>query len=306
MNKRKATIGPYQLGALDALNTIVNWPLILERVPKMDAEALFYSCMIQSGVEEFEIFAGQARLVGESNFLSKRTSLISDEVYHKGTEMVTKTFESYLPDGYRTDEKYSSIWTLQSLLTDLFVSLERKTSMVCILPMPDLAETEGLIPPELFYPLENLLHSFDSENATLPLPRSSISSENVRDFQDIITSDLFSQYCSTHKQLDDNRFTREKAILDTAKAGRALFQKHKKLLYLKNLTISLLPVTARIIDVIFGKLPGILAEYSTNLVSTWLEDERRITLYHFHPMFERIILKRLISAFRDNMETNGS
>lgn len=293
MNKRKVLVGPFQFGALNALNDVVNLPPILEHFPKMDVENLFFSCMIQSGVEEFEI--SQDCPVKESKFLSERISFTPQKAYIKSHEIIRKIFTHHLPDNYERDETYSIIWRLESFLSDLFLSLERRTSMVCILPIPDLARADRLIPPELFYSFQNLLNAFDSENATLPLPRSSISSKNVKIFQGIIASDLFSQYTLTHKELDHNKLPEKKAILDITKAGRALFRNYKRPLYLKNLTISLLPVTAKMIDIIFGRLPGILSEYAVNRLNNWLKNDRRIVLYHFGPMFHEISSRRLTS-----------
>lgn len=293
MNKRKVIIGPFQLGALAALDAVVNLPSILKHVPKMDAENLFYACMIQSGVEEFEVPSLKGLSVKESSFLSERISLIPEETYLKCSESTKRIFKDYLPEGYKIDDRYSAIWSLEFFLTDLFLAFERKISIVRILPIPDLTKAEGLIPPELFYPVQNLLNAFDSETTTLPLPKSSISAKNVKEFQDIITSDLFSQYALAHQELDNNKLTKRKVISDITKAGHGLFQKYKRLLYLKNLAISSLPVTAKTIDLIFGKLAGILAEYAAGQLNNWLKNEKRIVLYHFYPTFQEIVLRRL-------------
>lgn len=296
MNRRKVIVSPYNLGALSALNAVVNCPPILKHVSKMDAENLFYACMIQSGVEEFEIPSFEGLLVNKSRFLSERISLIPEKIYRKCIKTVEMIFEGYLPEGYKRDMRYSSIWGLESFLTDLLLSLERKRSMVLILGVPDLTETEGLIPPEIFYPVQNLLNAFDSETTTLPLPRSSISAKNVSEFRDIITSDLFSQYVLAHQKLDNNKLARRKVISDITKVGHSLFQEYKRLLYLKDIAILSLPVTAKAIDLVFGKLAGILAGYAADQLNNWLKNEKRIILYDFHPKFLEIILRRVRCA----------
>jgi hypothetical protein len=99
-----------------------------------------------------------------------------------------------------------------------------------------------------------------------------------------------------HQELANARASKKKTISNIAKLGGKLSIKYEKLLYLKHLTISLLPVTPKIIDVVFGKLPGTLAEHSFKLLNDWLKEERRIVLYHFHPTFEEIVIKRLRAA----------
>ena len=50
---------------------------------------------------------------------------------------------------------------------------------------------------------------------------------------------------------------------------------------MRRAVISLLPISSKIIDTIFGKLPGGLAEIFTNLLSKWLDDNKRIVIYEF-------------------------
>ncbi|MGB2728956.1 MAG: hypothetical protein WBD09_10875 [Halobacteriota archaeon] len=296
MKMRKVLISPYQLGALDALNTVVNLPPILEQVPQMDVEGLFYLYMIQAGAEKFVITPIESRSAKYSEFLSKRISFLSEEPYRKVYDIVATVFQSYLPEGYEIDPKFSNIGSVKAFLADLLLSLEKRLDMVCILPIPDPAKVEGILPPELFHPIQNLINTFDSESAKLPLPKSSVLSTNVKIFQEIITSDLFSRYSLMHQELANARSSKNKVIFNIVESGGKLLIKYEKLLYLKPLTISLLPVTAKLIDVVFGKLPGTLAEYSSKLLNNWLKDERRIVLYHFHPKFEEIVRRRILAS----------
>lgn len=297
MKKRKVFIGLGQVGALDALSTIMNLPLILEELPPIDVEGLFYSSMIQAGAEQFVVLDVASLSTKYSEFLSKRISFRSLKSYEKVYKVVHAVFQSYLPKGYERDPEFSNIWTMESFLCDLLLSLEEKLDMAYINAIPDPAKVEGILSPELFYPIQNLINAFDPESVKLPLPRSSILSTNVRIFQEIITGDLFSQYSLMHQELANARASKKKAIFNIVEFGDRLSRKYERLLYLKQLTISLLPVTAKLIDVVFGKLPGTLAEYSGKLLSNWLKDERRIVLYDFHPTFDEIVTKRLL-AFR--------
>ncbi len=295
MKKRKVLISPYQQGALDALYTVVNLPPILEQVPQMDVEGLFYSYMIQAGAENFVVSPIESSSAKYSEFISKRISFLSEDRFRKVYDIVGTVFQSYLPEGYKIDPRFSKVGSVEAFLADLLLSLEEKLDMVCILPIPDSAKFEGILPPELFHPIQNLINAFDSESAKLPLPKSSILSTNVKILQEIITSDLFSRYSLKHQELANALASKKKAIFDINEFGGKLLIKYEKLIYLKPLTISLLPVTAKLIDVVFGTLPGTLAEYSSKLLTNWLKDERRIVLYHFHPTFEDIVRRRLAS-----------
>src|SRR5207302_11068274 len=134
--ERVVSIGPYQLGALDAFSEVVNLDLLLKRLPKLDGLALFYCCMLQSGATHFDICETRMASLPRSEFLRKRISFLPRPKYGKPMMLIKTTFASCLPESYSSDEKYAPVIKLEHFLTDLCFAMERKTSMVSVLPIP--------------------------------------------------------------------------------------------------------------------------------------------------------------------------
>ena len=77
------------------------------------------------------------------------------------------------------------------------------------------------------------------------------------------------------------------------KQSNYLVTQNPHLLKMRRAVISLLPISSKIIDTIFGKLPGGLAEIFTNLLSKWLDDNKRIVIYEFDDLSEMTMRSRL-------------
>jgi len=270
---------------------------ILNNTFNAEFENIFYSSMIQNGVKEFEILQYSdihSDLIKKPKFISDRISLTSNKNVYKTNKIIDETFRNNILLGNKKFNNLDillNVLNIRTFLENLFLALERNTSIVYIPKMPNLILAKDLIAPKFFYNLQLLYNSFDLEEAKLPLPKTSVNLENVNIFQDIIQSDLFDDYVSTHIELENNKLVKRKAIQHLIKRGNILYQKYIKSLSLKNIKIALLTITPEIINTIFGKLPGRLAEYSANLLDKRLKEDKRIVLYHFNPIFQDILLQ---------------
>jgi len=66
----------------------------------------------------------------------------------------------------------------------------------------------------------------------------------------------------------------------------------------KRVAISLLPITSKVIDTVFGKLPGTLAEFFANALASWLQDERRVVIYQFPDLLRITMETRMNELMR--------
>lgn len=294
MNERTVSVGAYQLGMLDVLKDIANLPLILEHLPPVDVEGIVYGCMIQCGAERFEVARIENRSLPNSKYLRSRLSYIPEEKTFKARNIISRAFQSFLPREYRRDAKCYEVWDIENFLADLLLCAERKTALMTLSALPDPDQFEGILPSELLVPVRNLLSTLEPSNIGSPLPRSSISAVGIRRFEEIISSDLFSAYSKQHSELESSLVPKSAALKSIAETGDKLFRRHINLLQLKKLTLIILPVTAKIVDTIFGKLPGVLAGYFTSLLTDALKDERRIVVYQLDSVFRDLITSRVL------------
>jgi hypothetical protein len=287
MTERRIYFGPYQLGLMNALHDGVNHPDMLKHRNPINVEAIIFSSMIQCGIERFEMPHFDDPLFDNLNskFLTSRIDYLSTKDEGNSLETVVNTFQKYLPEEYKHDMKYMPVRQIQYLIADLVFSLEHKTSILSLPSIPKISQIENLLPPELLFPIKNLLSSFEQLNPSLPYPKLSIPSSQIARFEQIINSDLFSSYSSKHSELEKLSIAKENALNNIVESGKIIFQKNLDYLQLKNIILSVLPLTAKGIDIFFGKLPGSLAYYLANTLSNLLKDEHRIIIYQFNPIW---------------------
>jgi hypothetical protein len=74
-----------------------------------------------------------------------------------------------------------------------------------------------------------------------------------------------------------------------------LFAQNRNLLALRNASANILQITPKIVDAVFGKLPGVLAEVAAKLGISFLEERRRLVIYDFHElMYQEVLMPNLL------------
>ena len=292
------------MGALSAFSQVVNLGLLLKHLPQLDAMALFYSCMLQSGATRFDILYSKPDLVPRSEFLRKRIRAIPSLRYGKPMLLLQGVFENHLPQDYRSNNKYAPVWALEHFLTDLCFAMQSKSSMVAVLGIPKIEPLKPLLPVELFLPVKSLLVALEPSGVEVPLPKRAIADDRVSLFVDLLKSDLFLSYSAAQSDLDFASIPKRNAIARVATKAKQIVKENLDAVRLKRTTVALLPITSKLIDLAFGKLPGTLAEYSTNLLAKMLNEQRRVVVYQFDLIFEEVIVDRIESYVR--MLTGGA
>jgi hypothetical protein len=281
MNSRTVLLGKTHADILFGVEAILNAGASRKGIKDVDYRGIFYAYMIQTGIEKVEMLDTH---VGYSNseFIKRRTVSIPEDTwrstYRKLRDAFTQPVEN--SHNYPPDQ-------LLRFLTDLMLAIERKSNLVMTgIGMPDISELERTLPLELFIPLKIFFGTIESESANLPLPQDFISIDNFNRLQDIILSDLFNHYSSTHEAFEDGRVLKLNAIKSVEKAGYLLLERNQKYLKAQQLAVSLIPITSKIIDAVFGKFPGILADFFVQQLSEWLKDNRRIVIYRLDPLVD--------------------
>src|ERR1051326_3977127 len=253
MGKRKVIIGLDQLCFLSGFE-----------ISGVDFNAFFYACMIQAGVEEFEVLnldKADSNLneldiaPPDSEFLSRRTSNLPVNEWVRIYASIRSAFDGCFTKDIHAESDFS---ILLSFLTDLMLSVKRKTSVVWLNPLPNLSALQDVMRPEFFLIVKNLFSAIEQETARVPIPIGFISSDHFRRFQDIISSDLFQRYSAGHSQFEDGRILKINAVKSVETSGRALIARNKTLLKAQRFAISTIPISTKVIDTVFGKLPGTL------------------------------------------------
>lgn len=277
--------------------------LTVEDRPRIDIDGIFYATMIQAGVEEFLSFNH-----AKTEFLEARTSDIAEE-WLEALKRVQREVARLLPnDKKRTLQGVSP---LTYFLADLSIAVEKKSAVVLMQGLPDPRWFERFVSPEFGTLVQNLLATIETDDTKLPIPKNFICADDFQAFEQTISSDLFQRYATIHRVLEDGTTPKKVAMVKVASAGRALSNSNRKILEVKKTLVSLIPVTSKIIDVVFGKLPGVLADFFGQRLSEMLKDDRRIVIYRFDPISTELLRKYGPPFYREyydallKLETNN-
>lgn len=308
---RRGVVGPYQLGALSGMSVALRGAERITGQRGVDLEGIFYATAFQAGVDGFLIPDSESVSKPKSRFLLDRTNFVPRETADKHWDAVRVALSKHLPKGWERDDQYSDVWGIESFLVDLMNAMATRSCLLSPWSIPDTAQVEAVLPSELALPLSNLLGSITDLNLASPVPQLALPVEELQRFNEIITGDLFPQYVHAQGQFDNSEAPIRHVVDEAVRVGRALFLKHPRLFVLRKSCVGFLQVTPKLIDAVFGKLPGVLAEISARLGVSLLDSRRRIVIYDCRPIIEMVWLSNLLRMFKsgrvsESQETSSS
>jgi len=291
---KRGYLGPYQLGALEGASEALQITANLTKQRSADIDAIFYAAAFQAGVDEFLISESMADKRGsQSQFVATRTSRIPDERARGNHDVVNKAFSAYLPEDWRGRDEFLPVGALLSFVADLLDSSDARASLLLPIGLPEIEKAKDKLPSELYVPLSGLIAAIIELQTEGLAVRHNLPRDDLTRFNDIISGDIFTEYSAAQSQLDDSRVDAEANLTKIQAVGRKLFTSNRHWLSLKKSSVGLLQVTPRIVDAIFGKLPGTLAEVMTNAGLSFIETRRRIVIYDFRSSFETVLFSNL-------------
>jgi len=109
--------------------------------PGVDLEAIFYSTAFQSGLEEFILPSHDDLPEPKTQFLKDRTTYLEKGKNEALWKNLRDEFSNYLPEDWYRNDTYSSLWSLQAFLADLFSAMEMNSSLATGLAIEDILNT---------------------------------------------------------------------------------------------------------------------------------------------------------------------
>jgi len=251
------------------------------KMPVFNADHLFYTTAFQSGVDRFLLVEGMSELVQPTSpFAKSRLDTVPDVRYtHEST------LRSQLPVSFRGKHSFQ----IAMFLDDLFIAMDSNASLLYILPMPDPQLLDGLLPTEFLIPIRNLFSSFETTSAEVPIPRFTVDRKNIERFEEVLQGLPFVAYRDAHIDLGQAGVSKSRALSEITSTSRTFVRKNASLAKAGRVGLSILTLTPKIIDAVFGKLPGALAELLGKRASSALDDRKRIVVYNCHAWIESVI-----------------
>lgn len=297
---KKGLIGPFQLGALSGASDVLKMAEELSDQPGFDLESVFYASAFQAGVDRFLFPESTSIPLPSSEFVRKRIELFGKTPSIVHSQMVADSLSRVLPENWQKDEKFSNVWSLNCFLADLLDTMALKSSYLAVWGIPDPAELEGQLPPELFVPVEQFLKSFQVLQTAFPAVQRSVTREEFGRLCQILQSDIFKTYSENQSHFDTATIPVDQALSEVSLTGRKLVADNPRLLSLTKSGLSVLSLSAKLIDAVFGKIPGAAAEGFAKLGQQLLDQDRRIVIYDFSSSVKGLLLSNLVRMMRDS------
>ena len=293
MEKRKVYLGPRQLASVDTLSEILNLDLIIDFLSPVNFQPIIYGSLFQAGAEQFMLISRTDKENSKLDFIESRINYISDEPFHRTYKLIDETFAAYFPEDYEKNKEFSEVIKLKGFLGDLLISMDQRISFVETFKLPDMDKLKVVMPLELFIPIQNLFSTFNYVNAELPIPEVSTLVKHTKKFEKLLESDIFVQYAKSHRNLEERSITPRTAISIAVQRGHEIMLQNLGLLKLKKLSLAILPVSAKVVDTVFGKIPGALADFFATQIESLYKDDKRIVIYHLSDMVDQIVRDRI-------------
>lgn len=305
MTSRTAMVGPFQVKRVKVVNEAVNSGRLFDGLPQLNVPELWYSSVIQAGIENLELFGTSDKIAVKSSILQKRVTWYDPhppelvQIFVK----VRDAFRNHF--GVETEKMDYSLKILMSFIMELLLAAHRKQNLVYFDQIPDTKSLENVLPIHLLLPFRSLLLTLQESSPKLASVKGTLAIQDIALFEEIIAGKAFCEYEHGQGSLDDGQIPISTAIRAVENQSHRLVSSSPLLLKTKRVAISLLPLSSKIIDTVFGKLPGSLAEFFTGLLTKWLQDNRRLIIYQLDDLTALTLVSRLDEYFSKRLKEEG-
>lgn len=300
MFDRVGVVGPIQEARMEAIHEAANISLFLKELPPLDVPRLWYSSVVQAGLDRIDVVVSEDRLKVPPQHTNRVTYRQHDvRKLHEIFYLVRLGLFGQQDPEKEVDEKRKKVMQkIEWFLNELIIATQRKQNMVLFDSIPTVQDVEGVLSADALIPVRNLLAAFEPINPVVVGVRSSVAARDVDLLEEIMASKVFHNYKSGHSGFDETSLAAQEAIKAIEKASRGVLDLHPAVLQSKRAVASLLPVTAKLIDVVCGKLPGILGDFFAGALVRWLNENRRVVVYQFPDLLGMTIDARMKDLMR--------
>jgi len=184
---------------------------------------------------------------------------------------------------FEKDKKYTApqYLNMAEQLTTLFYSA--KTGVPYVNPefpeFNDFAFVESRLSKELYSSIKNLYSVIEPGNIPTITPSYSALKQDVRRFEDIVNSTLYSKYANSLSLLP---VTSKLDLVkkDIQATSLKLYNKYGKQLDLKETAFGFLKFTKRITDLFINKFASLMGDYLIESIQNATAKKKRVTFYN--------------------------
>lgn len=141
--------------------------------------------------------------------------------------------------------------------------------------------------------IAGLVKTINESSELVSLPTISFPKSEFELLEEVLESPFFDSYRRNHEFLEDATRPQSTSLVDLRESAVRLQRRFSDRLDLKPTLIPIINVTSKLIDAVFGKLPGILASAFGSAAQNLIEDRGRIRLIDARPQLINLFRQRL-------------
>ena len=286
-------MSPYEMGRLAGFSENIN--ALTSEVKAVDGNVpgIFYATAFQSGVEQFLVLPLDVSKARIPQFFHERLLMVDGKQFGRAFSVVNQVFSEQMPRDYDGDNsKYTAARQLNNFIPDVFVAMNSKSSLLNALGIPNINDLKTELPPSLYYPVHNLFSCIRRETVALPVSQLTITAENVKRYQDILAGGVFSDYSKAHEELENNPFS-VKTLDNIVRKGRRVIANNQAFLTVRDISLGILSLTPKVIDTIFGKIPGMMSDALYTTFISRLTEKPNLLIYDFSQLFDELFKQNI-------------
>jgi hypothetical protein len=257
----------------DRASTLFERASLPRPVEPIPASKMIYVLGFQGGIDQFVISPSPYSAMSGDSLLSAKIVTPKDPCAETA-ELIKGLAESRVS---KTSE-----WDAMKALNfihDLIVGMKNGAAVINVSGLPTQDKVRAALPPDLALPICRILSSITPTDELLPAPKGLLGKEPLKRFDDLLTSKVFSGYASAHLAIESDAKT---ASFENLRLyGRRLLKQGNELLDNRRVTLNVLPIASKLIDLGFGKLPGALAKIASDSAARFIADRNNIVIYQF-------------------------
>ncbi|WP_459209091.1 hypothetical protein [Aquimarina rhabdastrellae] len=286
---RKLILTPYEHGFLAALHHVINESELGKNDIPVDIPHLLLSALTMAGVDNIQSSSIPSNT--ETKLITKIDSQTFSEEWSECSSKIRTITEKYISEK-SSEETKEAVRNVSHRISQLFYAMQTNSGILTFSPLNRIDNKE-VLPLELIYPIDILYSSVQTRNANLPIVKLDLEKKEFKRLIDILESKEFSYYKEAQSEIELNKNLTIKTVKLIEKAGKDLYTKNSKILNLRENLIKAIPLSSKVIDLFFGKLPGMLTEHSGKILTDYLKLNKTIPIYNCDSMLTELVNYRL-------------
>jgi hypothetical protein len=275
--ERKLIITPFEQGAFWVFHKIINEGSLSEENNPIDIPHILLAAITMAGVDSIYSIG---HLQNTNTKLVKK--IVNESSINKWVicnKQIDETLKMYSSTN-RQKENSQGFRSINYFISHLYFAMKTNSVVLYLGNLNELKD-QNILPPEFDVPFKILLSSIQTKSANLPVVKYDIDKKDIKKLIEVISSKEFNLYKEAQSEIEASNNLTERTINLIEKAGKDLYRKNSHILNLNESIVKAIPLSSKVINLFFGKIPGELTELFSKVLIDYLNLNKTIPLYNY-------------------------